>query len=292
MFKSALREAPRRIASSRTTLTRSPARRFLSTAPPAQKSRGWKSSAVRWALAGAGVYYYNTSSLFEEEPEASIHKLDESIQNVQESKQPTVDAIVEEKRRRQAQVIAEEENKQRLAEGTTTTEGEADGEQELEDLEEEAGQQGAFNPETGEINWDCPCLGGMAHGTCGEEFKAAFSCFVYSTEEPKGVECIEKFKGMQDCFRKHPEEYGSEMEDDEDEVEEEIRARESIAESGEEPSKSPSTQASENSAAQPAEGKKPAVAKQAEQNKPAEESHHDSGKLTAASVSNTASPSN
>lgn len=33
-----------------------------------------------------------------------------------------------------------------------------------EELEQEAGQQGAFNPETGEINWDCPCLGGMAHG--------------------------------------------------------------------------------------------------------------------------------
>ena len=32
------------------------------------------------------------------------------------------------------------------------------------DLEDEAGQEGAFNPETGEINWDCPCLGGMAHG--------------------------------------------------------------------------------------------------------------------------------
>lgn len=31
-------------------------------------------------------------------------------------------------------------------------------------LEDEAGQEGAFNPETGEINWDCPCLGGMAHG--------------------------------------------------------------------------------------------------------------------------------
>src|SRR5262249_41217178 len=63
-----------------------------------------------------------------------------------------------------------------------------------EELEEEADQQGAFNPETGEINWDCPCLGGMAHGPCGEEFKAAFSCFVYSTEEPKGMDCIEKFK--------------------------------------------------------------------------------------------------
>ena len=63
-----------------------------------------------------------------------------------------------------------------------------------EALEEEAGQQGAFNPETGEINWDCPCLGGMAHGPCGEDFKAAFSCFVYSNEEPKGMECIDKFQ--------------------------------------------------------------------------------------------------
>jgi mitochondrial intermembrane space import and assembly protein 40 len=63
-----------------------------------------------------------------------------------------------------------------------------------EELEEEAGAQGAFNPETGEINWDCPCLGGMAHGPCGEEFKAAFSCFVFSEEEPKGMDCIDKFK--------------------------------------------------------------------------------------------------
>ena len=62
------------------------------------------------------------------------------------------------------------------------------------ELEEEADQQGAFNPETGEINWDCPCLGGMADGPCGEEFKAAFSCFVYSAEEPKGMDCIDKFK--------------------------------------------------------------------------------------------------
>jgi intermembrane space import and assembly protein 40 len=104
-------------------------------------------------------------------------------------------------------------------------------------LEEEAGQQGAFNPETGEINWDCPCLGGMAHGPCGEEFKAAFSCFVYSTEEPKGMECIDKFqyvctlrhksdakvltlyRHMQDCFRQYPDIYGAELQDDEEEGE-------------------------------------------------------------------------
>jgi hypothetical protein len=48
----------------------------------------------------------------------------------------------------------------------------------------------------------------MADGPCGEDFKAAFSCFVYSEAEPKGVDCVEKFKGMQDCFRLHPEIYG------------------------------------------------------------------------------------
>ncbi len=100
---------------------------------------------------------------------------------------------MEEKRLRKAQAAAEQEQRQRFAEGSAT--GEDEGEEGgLEGLEEEAGQEGAFNPETGEINWDCPCLGGMAHGPCGEEFKAAFSCFVYSTEEPKGVECIGKFQ--------------------------------------------------------------------------------------------------
>jgi intermembrane space import and assembly protein 40 len=48
----------------------------------------------------------------------------------------------------------------------------------------------------------------MADGPCGEQFKAAFSCFVYSEAEPKGMDCVEKFKGMQDCFREHPEIYG------------------------------------------------------------------------------------
>jgi hypothetical protein len=68
--------------------------------------------------------------------------------------------------------------------------------------------QAAYNPETGEINWDCPCLGGMAHGPCGAEFRDAFSCFVHSEDEPKGINCVEKFKAMQSCFREHPDIYG------------------------------------------------------------------------------------
>lgn len=73
---------------------------------------------------------------------------------------------------------------------------------------EEHDQSAAYDPVTGEINWACPCLGGMADGPCGEEFKAAFSCFVYSKEEVKGVECVDKFRGMQECFKRHPEIYG------------------------------------------------------------------------------------
>ena len=56
----------------------------------------------------------------------------------------------------------------------------------------------------------------MAHGPCGEEFKKAFSCFVFSEEEPKGIDCVDNFKGMQDCFRKYPEHYKEELEDEED----------------------------------------------------------------------------
>lgn len=111
-----------------------------------------------------------------------------------ESDLPTVDAIVEEKRKQiEARLRAKEEEAQQAApqQATTTTEAEKTPEQ----LEQEAGEnQGAFNPETGEINWDCPCLGGMAHGPCGDEFKAAFSCFVYSNEEPKGMDCVDRFQ--------------------------------------------------------------------------------------------------
>lgn len=79
----------------------------------------------------------------------------------------------------------------------------------------EASQESAYDPSTGEINWECPCLGGMAQGPCGEEFKDAFACFVYSEGEPKGIECVDKFKLMQDCFRKHPDVYAEEIEDEE-----------------------------------------------------------------------------
>ncbi|WFD35062.1 Oxidoreductase [Malassezia cuniculi] len=99
---------------------------------------------------------------------------------------------------------------------------EAASEESTEAASEEAAADGeedpaevAFDERTGEINWDCPCLGGMAHGPCGEEFKQAFSCFVFSEADPKGIDCVDKFKLMQDCFRRHPEVYADEIAADE-----------------------------------------------------------------------------
>ncbi|XP_036322672.1 mitochondrial intermembrane space import and assembly protein 40 [Rhagoletis pomonella] len=70
----------------------------------------------------------------------------------------------------------------------------------------------------GEINWSCPCLGGMATGPCGVEFRDAFSCFHYSKADPKGSDCFEAFRAMQDCFVQYPTVYNkSAGNDDEDE---------------------------------------------------------------------------
>jgi len=117
---------------------------------------------------------------------------------------PTIEAVAEQRRQ---QGLAQQSAQSTAAPDAGATES-------PEALEGEASQQGAFNEETGEINWDCPCLGGMAHGPCGEQFKAAFSCFVYSKEEPKGLDCIDHFKTMQNCFKEHPDVYGSELDPD------------------------------------------------------------------------------
>ncbi|KAK7982082.1 mitochondrial intermembrane space import and assembly protein 40 [Apiospora saccharicola] len=233
MYRSALRSTPRATNALRqtaATLRTAAPRRFASTTP-ANKKRTWKGAAVRWGLAAGAVYYYSTSPAFAEEV-APTHVT--APASFSDDDLPTVEAVVAQKRKEaearlaKAEAAAAEKEKKSGDKSLTTTkasdgaEGGEDAEAQAgavgspEDLEAEAGQQGAFNPETGEINWDCPCLGGMAHGPCGEEFKAAFSCFVYSNEEPKGMDCIDKFQHMQDCFRLHPEVYGDELADDEE----------------------------------------------------------------------------
>lgn len=175
--------------------------RLFSTAPPSQQSRSWKNYATRWGLAIGAVYYYNTSNVFAQEPALTVPPTSPS----DETSIPTLESIAE---ARQSKTTSSSLNS-----SAATIDG--PNSPSLDDTEEEASQQGAFNEETGEINWDCPCLGGMAHGPCGENFRAAFSCFVFSKAEPKGMDCIDNFKSMQDCFRQYPEVYGGEYEDGE-----------------------------------------------------------------------------
>ncbi|KAI9844178.1 MAG: Oxidoreductase [Sclerophora amabilis] len=194
-------------------------RRTLSTAPPSQTSRSWKNSALRWGLAFGGIYYYNTSNAFAEEPTAYLIPHQVEPPHDDGSDAPTVEAISAERRRRiSSQLDNDGQRSLDSEERPLATQPERDNERlkTAQETEEEADSEGAFNPETGEINWDCPCLGGMAHGPCGPEFRNAFSCFVYSTDEPKGMDCIDKFKGMQDCFRQHPDVYGTELDEDEE----------------------------------------------------------------------------
>ncbi|KAI5368143.1 Putative mitochondrial intermembrane space import and assembly protein [Septoria linicola] len=210
-------------------------RRFASTG--ASRPSSWKGAALRWTAAGTVVYYYNTSAVFAEEPQYAVHAAPETSRDSETHM--SIDSIAEQRRaqaRHNFQSSESRSDKQQTTEVQETVAA-PDDEQTAaggpQGLEEEAEQQGAFNEETGEINWDCPCLGGMAHGPCGEQFRAAFSCFVYSKEEPKGVECIDHFKTMQNCFREHPEIYGSELDDDEvAEVQaEEDRAQASLSQS-------------------------------------------------------------
>jgi mitochondrial intermembrane space import and assembly protein 40 len=76
---------------------------------------------------------------------------------------------------------------------------------------------------SGDINWNCPCLGGMATGPCGVDFREAFSCFHYSEAEPKGSECYDAFSKMQECMVQYPDIYdrnrGGDGDDDEDPME-------------------------------------------------------------------------
>ncbi|XP_008552953.1 mitochondrial intermembrane space import and assembly protein 40-B [Microplitis demolitor] len=59
----------------------------------------------------------------------------------------------------------------------------------------------------GEINWDCPCLDGMASGPCGSEFKKSFSCMFTSVEGQNNADCLVAIKTLFSCMSKYPDYY-------------------------------------------------------------------------------------
>ncbi|SPO01532.1 related to Mitochondrial intermembrane space import and assembly protein 40 [Cephalotrichum gorgonifer] len=219
-------------------------RRAASTSSGAAKKGTWKGAVARWGIAGGALYWYWTSPLFADDPPPRVIAppvTDEevTVDKVIDQKRKEIEARAKEREAKEAAKRAAAEEKERLeakakaqaadaAPTTPAVEAEtaadaapvpaADDGSAQPQQENDPTQQAAYNPETGEINWDCPCLGGMAHGPCGEQFRDAFSCFVHSEEEPKGMDCIDKFQAMQDCFRQHPDVYGAELEEEEAEI--------------------------------------------------------------------------
>ena len=82
--------------------------------------------------------------------------------------------------------------------------------EDLKDVEDPQKAYGAFDPVRREIDWECPCIGGAMKGPCAQEFKQAFSCFVFSEEEDKGSECYTEFLGLNKCFAENSEYYEKE----------------------------------------------------------------------------------
>ena len=94
--------------------------------------------------------------------------------------------------------------------------------------------------EDGSINWNCPCLGGMATGPCGPEFREAFSCFHYSEADPKGSDCYEQFRTMQECMAQHPSLYDYDDKESQKDPLDEDNNKDTLADKSSEPQESSS----------------------------------------------------
>ncbi|GAB2284975.1 Oxidoreductase [Dionaea muscipula] len=62
---------------------------------------------------------------------------------------------------------------------------------------------------------ECPCIADLRNGRCGSQFSESFLCFLKSTAEEKGSDCIHPFVALQDCLKAHPDAFSKDvLEDD------------------------------------------------------------------------------
>ncbi|XP_057524618.1 mitochondrial intermembrane space import and assembly protein 40 homolog isoform X2 [Amaranthus tricolor] len=48
---------------------------------------------------------------------------------------------------------------------------------------------------------ECPCIADLRKGACGSQFSEAFFCFLKSTAEEKGSDCVHPFVALQSCIK-------------------------------------------------------------------------------------------
>ncbi|KAK9115482.1 hypothetical protein Sjap_014429 [Stephania japonica] len=60
----------------------------------------------------------------------------------------------------------------------------------------------------------CPCLAELRSGPCGSHFSEAFLCFIKSTAEEKGSDCVHPFVALQKCIKANPNAFSKDVLDD------------------------------------------------------------------------------
>lgn len=73
---------------------------------------------------------------------------------------------------------------------------------------------------------ECPCVAGLRSGPCGSQFTESFLCFLKSTAEEKGSDCVNPFVALQACIKANPNAFSKEdiSEDDNESKEEPTEA--------------------------------------------------------------------
>ncbi|KAG6434554.1 hypothetical protein SASPL_106192 [Salvia splendens] len=68
---------------------------------------------------------------------------------------------------------------------------------------------------------ECPCIAHLRSGPCGDQFSSAFVCFLKSTAEEKGSDCVHPFVALQNCIKANPDAFSKDVLEDEEEVKKE-----------------------------------------------------------------------
>ncbi|XP_062222646.1 mitochondrial intermembrane space import and assembly protein 40 homolog [Phragmites australis] len=67
---------------------------------------------------------------------------------------------------------------------------------------------------------ECPCLDDLKKSPCGSQFIYAFSCYLKSTKEEKGSDCVNPFIALQNCIKENKEAFIKEILEEEENDEE------------------------------------------------------------------------
>uniref|UniRef100_A0A2N9GE33 Mitochondrial intermembrane space import and assembly protein 40 homolog n=1 Tax=Fagus sylvatica TaxID=28930 RepID=A0A2N9GE33_FAGSY len=58
---------------------------------------------------------------------------------------------------------------------------------------------------------ECPCIADLRNGPCGVQFSEAFLCFLKSSSEEKGSDCVHPFVALQNCIKANPNAFSEDV---------------------------------------------------------------------------------